>query len=127
MVQTFLKFGIGQPLKRKEDSKFLTGNGSYTDDLNFKDQVYMHILRSPFASAKIKKVDFSDAAKKDGVITILSNEIITKLIIIDINKFSESISLLLEILNKILLNFNFISSSIVDENQNFWYSDVANQ
>ena len=53
-----MKFGIGQPLKRKEDNKFLTGNGSYTDDLNFKDQVYMHILRSPFAFAKLKRIDF---------------------------------------------------------------------
>ena len=74
-----MKFGIGQPLKRKEDSKFLTGNGSYTDDLNFKNQVYMHILRSPFAFAKIKRIDFSAATKKEGVITILSNEVITKL------------------------------------------------
>ena len=59
-----MKFGIGQPLKRKEDSKFLTGNGSYTDDINFKDQVYMHILRSPFAFAKLKRIDFSAATKK---------------------------------------------------------------
>ncbi len=39
----------------------------------------MHILRSPFASAKIKRVDFSAATKKEGVITILSNQVINKL------------------------------------------------
>ena len=38
---------MGQSLKRLEDDKFLTGNGSYNDDINFKDQVYMHLVRSP--------------------------------------------------------------------------------
>ncbi len=74
-----MKFGIGQPLKRKEDNKFLTGNGSYTDDINFKEQVYMHIVRSPFAFAKIKKVDFSKAQKLNGIIAIINNKVIKKL------------------------------------------------
>ena len=37
-----LKFSIGQPFKRLEDNKFLTGNGSYNDDINFQDQVYAY-------------------------------------------------------------------------------------
>ena len=74
-----MKFGIGQSLKRKEDNKFLTGSGSYTDDINFKDQVYMHLVRSPLAFAKIKKIDFSKAEKKHGIITILNNTVIKKL------------------------------------------------
>ena len=50
-----MKFGIGQSFKRKEDDKFLTGSGCYNDDINLKDQVYMHIVRSPYAFAKIIK------------------------------------------------------------------------
>ena len=50
-----MKFGIGQPLRRLEDNKFLTGNGLYNDDINLNDQVYMYILRSPYAFAKINK------------------------------------------------------------------------
>ena len=53
-----MKFGIGQSLKRLEDDKFLTGNGTYNDDINFQGQVYMHIVRSPFSFAKIIKIDF---------------------------------------------------------------------
>ena len=53
-----MKFGIGQPLKRLEDNKFLTGNGLYNDDINFKNQVYMYILRSPYAFAKIKNINY---------------------------------------------------------------------
>ena len=58
-----MKFGIGQPLKRLEDNKFLTGNGSYNDDIHFKDQVYMHVLRSPHSFAKLKKIDYKEAEK----------------------------------------------------------------
>ena len=67
-----MKFGIGQPLKRLEDSKFLTGNGSYNDDIHFKDQVYMHVLRSPYSFAKIKKIDYKEAEKYKGVLSVIS-------------------------------------------------------
>ena len=71
-----LKFGIGQPIKRLEDSKFLTGNGKYNDDINFKDQVYMHIIRSPYSFAKIISIDYKKAEEKKGVLKILSNDLI---------------------------------------------------
>ena len=48
-----MKFGIGQPLRRIEDNRLLSGNGLYTDDISFKNQAYMHIVRSPHANAKI--------------------------------------------------------------------------
>ena len=67
-----MKFGIGQPLKRKEDNKFLTGNGSYTDDLNFKDLAHMYIIRSPFAFAKINNIDISKANNLRGIYNIIN-------------------------------------------------------
>ena len=69
-----MKFGIGQPLKRLEDNKFLTGSGLYNDDINFKDQVYMHILRSPYSFAKIININFQKAIKHKGVISIINND-----------------------------------------------------
>ncbi len=68
-----MKFGIGQPLRRLEDDKFLTGNGSYNDDIDFKDQVYMHILRSPYAFAKIISINYQKAKQYKGVLEIISN------------------------------------------------------
>ena len=58
-----MKFGIGQSIKRLEDNKFLSGNGTYNDDINFNDQVYMHIVRSPYAFARIVSIDFTRAQR----------------------------------------------------------------
>jgi len=71
-----LKFGIGQSLKRLEDDRFLTGSGTYNDDINFQGQVYMHIVRSPFSFAKIIKIDSKKAQEYNGVIKILNHDII---------------------------------------------------
>ncbi len=77
-----MKFGIGQSIKRKEDDKFLTGSGCYNDDINLKNQVYMHIVRSPYAFAKIININYKKAQKCDGVLAILSNDTIKSM---DIN------------------------------------------
>jgi len=74
-----LKFGIGQPLRRLEDNKFLTGNGLYTDDINLNDQVYMYILRSPYASAKINNINYEKAKEYKGVLTIINHQTIKKM------------------------------------------------
>ena len=68
-----MKFGIGQPLRRLEDDKFLTGNGYIMMILNFNNQVYMHILRSPYASAKIININYQKAKQYKGVLEIISN------------------------------------------------------
>ena len=52
--------GIGASVKRKEDLRFITGNGHYTDDINQPGQAYAVILRSPYARAKIGAVDAAD-------------------------------------------------------------------
>src|SRR5882672_11409515 len=64
--------GIGAPVRRKEDFRFLTGRGSYTDDINRHGQTYAYILRSPYAFAKIKKIDASRAKKAPGVVIVLT-------------------------------------------------------
>ncbi|MEC6996986.1 MAG: xanthine dehydrogenase family protein molybdopterin-binding subunit [Pseudomonadota bacterium] len=71
-----MKFGIGQSIKRKEDDKFLTGSGCYNDDINLKNQVYMYIVRSPYAFAKIININFKKAQECNGVLAILSNDTI---------------------------------------------------
>ena len=53
--------GIGQPVRRKEDYRFITGNGHYTDDINRPRQTFAYFLRSPHAHARIKSIDTSAA------------------------------------------------------------------
>lgn len=74
-----MKFGIGQSIKRLEDNKFLTGNGNYTDDMNFDNQVYMHIFRSPYSCAKIVRLNTSDVKKMKGVLAVLDAKTISSL------------------------------------------------
>ncbi len=64
--------GIGAPVRRKEDHRFITGNGKYTDDINRPGQTYAVFVRSPHAHATIKKIDTKAAAKMPGVVGILT-------------------------------------------------------
>jgi carbon-monoxide dehydrogenase large subunit len=68
------KFGMGQPIRRIEDQRFVTGTGSYTDDVNRDNQTWMAVLRSPFAHAAIKSIDTSAAKEADGVLGVFTNE-----------------------------------------------------
>jgi len=61
---------IGQSVKRKEDVRFLTGAGQYTDDVTMPNQVHAHFLRSPHAHAKIKSIDTSKAKTAPGVVAV---------------------------------------------------------
>ena len=51
------QFGIGQPVRRVEDRRFITGRGSYVDDLVRPRQAYAVMLRSPHAHARIREID----------------------------------------------------------------------
>ena len=64
--------GIGASVKRKEDYRFLTGQGTYTDDINRHGQTHAYILRSPHAHAEIAKIDTSAAQSAPGVIAIFT-------------------------------------------------------
>jgi carbon-monoxide dehydrogenase large subunit len=66
------KFGIGQPVRRKEDVRFLTGRGRYTDDIDMPGQAYLAILRSPHAHARIVAMDTAAAKAAPGVIAVLT-------------------------------------------------------
>ena len=61
---------IGESLRRKEDYRFLTGAGNYTDDITMEAQSYAIFVRSPHAHATIKSIDTSAAEKMPGVVKI---------------------------------------------------------
>jgi len=63
---------VGQPVKRKEDFRFITGNGRYTDDLAKAGQTYAVFVRSPHAHARINSVDIAPALKIPGVVAVLT-------------------------------------------------------
>ena len=64
--------GIGQPVRRKEDPRLLTGKGRYTDDVNLDGQAYAVIARSPHAHARIVSIDASRALAVPGVVAVLT-------------------------------------------------------
>lgn len=66
--------GIGAPVRRKEDLRFLTGRGCYTDDLQLPDQLCAAFVRSPYAHAEIRGVDASRALSLPGVIAVFTGE-----------------------------------------------------
>ncbi len=61
---------LGQSIRRKEDYRFLTGSGRYTDDVTVPGQVYAYFLRSPHAHARIRSIDSAAAKAAPGVIAI---------------------------------------------------------
>jgi carbon-monoxide dehydrogenase large subunit len=61
---------IGAAVRRKEDHRFITGKGQYTDDINRPGQTYAYFLRSPHAHAKLNKVDIAKASAMPGVVAI---------------------------------------------------------
>ncbi len=68
------KFGIGQPVRRVEDQRFLTGRGNFVDDVILPQQAYGALVLSPHAHARILSVDTSAAAASPGVICVLTGK-----------------------------------------------------
>jgi carbon-monoxide dehydrogenase large subunit len=66
--------GIGARVARKEDKRFLTGKGRYTDDMVVPGMKYAYFVRSPYAHAKIKSIDVSAAKAMPGVIDVLDGK-----------------------------------------------------
>ena len=66
------KTGIGASVRRFEDQRFLTGKGTYTDDIQRPGQLYAYILRSPHAHATIAGIDIRKAAAAPGVVAIFT-------------------------------------------------------
>ena len=65
---------IGQPVRRKEDARLLTGKGRYTDDFSLDGQTFSAMVRSPYAHARIVRVDTSAAKAMPGVLLVLTGE-----------------------------------------------------
>lgn len=70
--------GMGHSMKRKEDVRFLHGKGHYIDDLKLPGMLYMDIARSPYAYAKIKNIDISEAMKVPGVVAVVTGKDLEK-------------------------------------------------
>jgi aerobic carbon-monoxide dehydrogenase large subunit len=70
--------GMGHSVKRKEDSRFIQGRGNYVDDVNLPRMVFGHMVRSPYAHARLKKVDISKAMKLPGVLAVITGEDLAK-------------------------------------------------
>ena len=66
------KFGKSQPVKRKEDVRFLTGDGRYVDDIAPENALHAYFLRSSIAHGTIAELDVSDASEADGVHLVLT-------------------------------------------------------
>ncbi|MEM6374224.1 MAG: xanthine dehydrogenase family protein molybdopterin-binding subunit [Pseudomonadota bacterium] len=64
--------GIGASSKRREDVRFLTGVGTYTDDINIHGQAYVHFLRSDIAHGTITSLDTSAAEGMPGVVKVFT-------------------------------------------------------
>jgi carbon-monoxide dehydrogenase large subunit len=64
------KFGVGQPVRRKEDDTLVRGKGKYTDDFNLPRQAYAWIVRSSHAHGIIRKIDTSAAKAMPGVLGV---------------------------------------------------------
>ena len=64
--------GIGSSVKRKEDLRFITGSGRYTDDIHVPHEAHACFLRSPHAHAKIDSINTSAAASMPGVLGIFT-------------------------------------------------------
>src|SRR3954470_18890469 len=62
-----MRFGAGQPIKRLEDQRLLTGKGQFIDDRPEDGALWLYVLRSPHAHARITSIDTKSAAEMPGV------------------------------------------------------------
>ncbi|HXC89383.1 MAG TPA: hypothetical protein VNV18_04385 [Stellaceae bacterium] len=68
------EFGIGQPVRRFEDKRLLSGNGRFQNDKNLLGQLHAYVLRSPHAHARIRTIDLAAAKAAPGVALIMTGE-----------------------------------------------------
>ena len=69
-----MKFGVGQPVRRHEDLRLVTGRGRYTDDISLPRMAHAVVLRSTLAHAQIKRVDAAAARRMPGVSLVATGE-----------------------------------------------------
>src|SRR5450432_1769755 len=72
-----MRFGAGQPVKRLEDQRLLTGKGLFIDDKPEDGALWLHVLRSPHAHAKIVSIDTATARAMPGVAAVYTEADLT--------------------------------------------------
>ena len=70
--------GMGHSMKRKEDARFIQGHGRYIDDIKLPGMLYMDIVRSPYAYAKIKSINAEKALAIPGVLAVVTGKDLEK-------------------------------------------------
>ena len=70
--------GMGHSVKRKEDLRFIQGKGTYVDDVNLPGMVYGHMVRSPYAHARITGIRSEEAKKLPGVLAVITGQDLEK-------------------------------------------------
>jgi carbon-monoxide dehydrogenase large subunit len=70
--------GVGHSVRRVEDDRLIQGRGNFIDDINLKGQLYMAILRSPWAHATLKGIDSSAASALPGVVAVVTGELMAQ-------------------------------------------------
>jgi len=68
------RFGIGQPVRRVEDQRFLTGRSRYVDDLQLPHMLHGAVVMSPHAHARIRAINVQPALQSPGVQLVLTGE-----------------------------------------------------
>jgi carbon-monoxide dehydrogenase large subunit len=66
--------GLGHSVPRKEDQRFIRGRGNYVEDVTLPGMLYLELLRSPFAHARIRSLDASRAEALPGVVAVVTGE-----------------------------------------------------
>ncbi|HEX7127544.1 MAG TPA: aerobic carbon-monoxide dehydrogenase large subunit [Thermodesulfobacteriota bacterium] len=70
--------GMGHPVKRKEDERFIRGKGTYVDDVHLPGMLHLDIVRSPYAHATIRRIDASKALAIPGVLAVVTGQDLAK-------------------------------------------------
>src|ERR1700720_2444859 len=70
--------GMGHSVKRKEDLRFIQGKGTYVDDVSLPGMVYGHMVRSPYAHARITGIRSEEAKKLPGVLAVITGQDLEK-------------------------------------------------
>jgi carbon-monoxide dehydrogenase large subunit len=68
------RHGISQPVRRREDLRFLTGRGTFADDVNASGQAYASFARSPVAHGLLRGIDATAAREAPGVLAVFTGE-----------------------------------------------------
>jgi carbon-monoxide dehydrogenase large subunit len=70
--------GMGHSVKRKEDLRFVQGKGTYVEDVHLPGMVYGHMVRSPYAHARVKAIRTEEARKLPGVLAVITGQDLEK-------------------------------------------------